>query len=365
MIRVLIVDDSAFVRRAVERMLHGAPEVEIAGLASNGREALEQVRRLKPDVVIMDVNMPEMDGLEALRRIMEEAPVPVLLLSTLTKAGADVTIEGLELGAVDFLDKGSVGTSMDIYDLAPQLREKVRGIAGIESPAAPGSPPVPPPAVDRYARAAQGVGGAGIHATSAYPYQIVAVGASTGGPRALAVLLPALPADFPAGVLVAQHMPAGFTATLADRLNRRCVLRVKEAENGDVVAPGTVLIAPGRTQMSLTRKGEEVVVRISRGTDESLHQPSVDVLFDSVAEVVGASAVGVVLTGMGTDGSQGMATLQRAGAQTIAEHRSTAVISGMPAAAAPYAREVLPLERIAPRLLYLCGQRATTKDFDS
>ncbi|HEV2131008.1 MAG TPA: chemotaxis response regulator protein-glutamate methylesterase [Longimicrobiaceae bacterium] len=346
-VRVLVVDDSAFIRRAVERMLSGVPELEVVGAATNGLEAVEMVRELRPDVALLDVNMPEMDGLEALRRIMREVPTPVLLISTLAKPGAEVTLRALELGAVDFIDKGSVGTAMDIYDLAPILREKVLAVASAD----PLTRSAPPEVSDE----------AGPTAPTAPQlarpcrFDIVAIGASTGGPRALSEILPQLPGDLGAGVVVAQHMPAGFTETLAERLNRRCALHVSEARDGDRVEPGRILIAPGRRQTTAERQAGGLVVRVSRDTEQSLHQPSADLLFASVARASGSRAVGIILTGMGEDGAQGLQLLQEAGAHTLVESQETAVIYGMPRAARPFAEQVLPLERIAPAVVEICA----------
>lgn len=351
-VRVLLVDDSAFIRRALERILAGVPHVQVVGSATNGREAVEMARTLRPSIVLLDVNMPEMDGLEALRRIMAEVPTPVLLISTLAKPGAEVTLRALELGAVDFIDKGSVGTAMDIYDLAPLLREKVLAVAAADprTRPAPLEPPSRPPSTS---------------GTSEPPerrpcdYDVVAIGASTGGPRALSEVLPQLPGDLGAGVVVAQHMPAGFTETLAERLNRRCELRVSEACDGDLIEPGRVLIAPGKRQSTVERQGTSLVMRVSQVSDQVLHQPSADALLTSVAHAVGARAVGVILTGMGEDGAEGLRRLREAGARTIVESPDTAVIYGMPRAARPYAEQVLPLERIAPVIVELCAAEQT------
>ncbi len=342
-IRTVLIDDSAFVRQALGRMLAMIPEVVVVGTGVNGREAIELVREQRPDVVIMDVNMPEMDGIEALRHIMTEMPTPVLLVSTVTQPGAEATLQALEAGAVDFIDKGSVGTAMNIYDLAPVLREKVLATAGAGSRTATD---------DDWAEPA-----AALSAALSGSYEVIAIGASTGGPRALSALVPQLPADLPAGVLIAQHMPAGFTQTLAERLDRRAPLHVMEATDGQRVGRGEVLIAPGHTHMTLERDHDGLRVRISSLPGRLLHQPSVDLLFESVADTVGARAIGVVLTGMGDDGTRGLERLQASGARTLVESASSAVIYGMPRAARAFAEQALPLLQIAPALVALCSGR--------
>jgi two-component system, chemotaxis family, protein-glutamate methylesterase/glutaminase len=350
-VRVLIVDDSAFVRRAVERMLSDLPDVKVVGTATNGVDAVDLVKRLSPDVVIMDVNMPELDGLEALKQIMADAPTSVLMMSTLTREGARTTLRALDLGAVDFVDKTAAGTVMDIYGLGPMLREKVRAVAGAALP----RPSEPPPA-DRPADAP-------VPARPPHQgrFELIAVGTSTGGPRALVEFVSGFPADLDAGIVIAQHMPAGFTQTLAERLDRRSPLQVREARDGDVIAPGTALLAPGGTQMTVARVNGELVTRIDEAPSSLLHRPCVDLLFGSVAEVVGSRAVGVVLTGMGDDGAKGLAAMKAAGARTVAESEETAVIYGMPRAAAPSAEKILPLPEIAPYLSNLCGAWVTAR----
>lgn len=343
--RVLLVDDSAFVRRATERMLGPLPGVTVVGGARDGEEALAQVRALRPDLVIMDVEMPGMDGIAALESIMRECPTPVLLLSSHTQAGAEITLRALEAGAVDFMDKGA-GTGMDIHALAPLLREKVGAAlrARTVPRAAPPHPPRPSPRNDG-------------KATAARPgrYEVVAIGSSTGGPRALAELVPALPAGFSAAVVIAQHMPHGFTETLAERLDRRSPLRVAEARDGDAVVPGTVLIAPGGRQMGVKRAADGTLSIRLWDDPLSLHKPCVDALFDSVARAAGSAAVGVVLTGMGSDGAEGLARIRAAGGRGFVESARTAVIDGMPAAARGSAERDVDLEEMAGVLAAIVG----------
>jgi two-component system chemotaxis response regulator CheB len=356
-IRVLIADDSAFMQRAVERMLSPAPEIEVIGVASTGTEAVEMAVRLRPDVVILDVNMPELDGIEALRRIMADAPAGVVMLSTLTRDGARTTLRALDLGAVDFVDKTSAGGAMDIYSLGPVLREKVLVAAG--AAVRPAEPDATEP--DDLAQRESRLPAALRDAAAGCPYEVVLIGASTGGPRALAELVSAFPAGFGATVIIAQHMPAGFTQTLAERLNRKCELDVSEVRRNRKIEPGKVLLAAGGSQARLDRVGTGLVLRISDSHAEMLHRPSVDLLFRSAAEAVGASAIAVVLTGMGDDGALGLRALRKAGARTIAESEDTAIIYGMPKAAAPAAEAILPLEKIGPTIVSLCAGSRTTR----
>jgi two-component system, chemotaxis family, protein-glutamate methylesterase/glutaminase len=346
-IKVLVVDDSPFMRRAVERMLEPMPALKVVGTASNGREAVEAVQRLAPDVVILDIVMPEVDGLEAIEEIMRARPTPILVLSTETAPGTAVTLRALELGAVDFISKTEAGTRMDIHDLAPIPRERVMGIAGSRvppaldppgerSPATPSGNPEPP--------------------TERAPYDLVVVGASTGGPRALATFLGGLPADFPAAVLVAQHMPRGFTATLAQRLDRRCAIRVREARDQDRLEPGLALLGVGGSQFQVERAGDDLVARVHADDNGLIHRPSVDLLFTSASTAAADRVIGVVLTGMGQDGAAGLAAIRAGGGRTFAESEQTAVLYGMPRAAKPWAEHVLDLDRLAPAVAILFRQ---------
>jgi two-component system chemotaxis response regulator CheB len=331
---VLVVDDSPFIRSAVERMLAPLEGVEVIGMATNGEEAIRMTRALRPDLVILDIIMPEVDGLEAIRGIMETAPTPILVLSSEAQPGAETTLTALELGAVDFVSKSAAGTRMDIYDLAPTLREKVLAVAGSRVPAMrPAPEEVAPPRPRR--------------AASAALYDLLALGASTGGPRALASILLGLPADFPAGVVIAQHMPPGFTRTLAERLDRKAAIEVREAEDGDPVRAGVALVGVGGRQLTVERGPNGLLVRVPSEPDQLLHRPSVDLLFRSVAAAAGPRAVAAVLTGMGQDGSEGLAALREAGGRTFAESEESAVIYGMPRAAARWAERVLPLDQLA------------------
>ena len=340
MIRVLIIDDSTFVRQALTRMLASDPGIEVVGSASDGNEGHAKACALRPDVITLDVKMPKMDGLEALRRIMTDCPTPVLLLSSHTSRGAEVTLRGLEIGAVDFVDKSRVQGHMNLLGLAEELRAKVRALASVRkvrvaAALLPRPWPESPPA-RRPGRAS--------HAA-----QVVVIGTSTGGPPALQAIIPRLPEGFPSAVLVVQHMPIGFTRSLAERLDSRSVLTVHEAEDGEEVLAGSVLIAPAGRHMKVRRRGKETQVWLDDEPRAALHRPSIDVLMASVARVYGAKALGVVLTGMGSDGVLGLRAIREAGGRALAESEETCVIYGMPKAAveAGVVDESIPLDRMA------------------
>jgi len=318
-IRVLVVDDSAFVRMAVARMLRSEPDIEVAGTAVDGRDAVEKVLELQPDVVTLDVQMPTLGGLEALAQIMERCPVPVLMLSSLTREGADVTLRGLELGAMDFVDKSSVQGPMNLLGLGEELRSKVRALAR-----------VPSAALTRGRAAGSRLEAAAPQAANA---DAVVLAASTGGPAALQAVIPRLPQALPAAVLVVQHIPPGFTRSLAERLAARSALPVREAGDGEEVRRGEVLIAPAGWHMTVRKVGRGVRTRLSLEPADSLHRPSADVLMASAARVWGPRLLGVVLTGMGNDGVAGLRAIRQHKGRTLAESEETAVIYGMPKAA--------------------------------
>jgi two-component system, chemotaxis family, protein-glutamate methylesterase/glutaminase len=338
-IRVLVVDDSAFVRQALTRMLGSAPDIEVVGTAADGVEGVEKVRTLRPDVVTLDVKMPRLGGLEALERIMNECPVPVLLLSSLTSEGADVTLRGLELGAMDFVDKSSVQGHMNLLSLSEELLAKVRAIAGASLsrvgrwPGAVAEPPVAPTA----GRAAD----------------VVAIGTSTGGPPALQTIIPRLPVGLGSAILVVQHMPVGFTKSLAERLNARSKVPVREAEDGERVEPGVVLVAPAGKHMKVKKRGAVMRIWLDDEPRAALHRPSADVLMASVARAYGPGALGIVLTGMGSDGVEGLRAIRAAGGRTLAESEESCVIYGMPKAAveAGVVDRSLPLSLIADEIV--------------
>ena len=333
-IRVLVVDDSAFVRKAVGRMLAVADDIEVVGFAKDGEEGLALARELRPDVVTLDVRMPRLGGLETLERLMAEQPVPVLLMSTLTQEGAEVTLRGLELGAMEFVDKSSV-EPMSMASLGEELIAKIRALGGARVRSRPRLPPRP---ADKAGKA---------------PAQFIAIAASTGGPSALQTVVSGLPAAFPAAVVIVQHIPRGFTRSLAERLDARSAIPVREARHGDPVAPGLVLLAPAGIHTRIVRAGAQNQISLEEEPREALHRPSADVLMASAADVYGPLAVGVVLTGMGADGTEGLRAIRQRGGLTLAEAEETCVIFGMPKAAieAGVIDRTLPLDRIAAEIL--------------
>ncbi len=300
MIKVLVVDDSAFMRRAITSMLQEDPEIKVIGTARDGLEAVQMVQELKPDVVTMDVEMPRMDGITALKEIMQKCPVPVIMVSSLTTEGAKVTIEALELGAVDFIPKNLAELSVNIVKIKGMLIDKIktigkRGIVKRKPVVKPSEPKIEVPKIEMPKT----------RVTTERKVGIVSIGTSTGGPKALQEIIPKLPKDFPVPVVIAQHMPPNFTKPFAERLDQLSQLSVKEAEEGEPIKPGIVYIAPGRGHMRIKRRGIETYVSISEDKEEFIYRPSVDVLMMSVAECYPGRTLGVILTGMGNDGAKG------------------------------------------------------------
>jgi len=333
-LKVLVVDDSAVVRQTLRLALERQPEIEAVETAADGAAALRKLERFDADVVTLDVQMAGLDGLATLERIMATAPRHVIMLSSFTFDGAYRTIRALELGAVDFLQKpGSLGSS-GIQEVVAELLAKVTALATRRRPPirrrpmagfANESEPLRP---NRERRSAQLT-----RATSGRATVVVAIGASTGGTEAIRYILSRLPADFAAGILIAQHMPTGFTAAFASRLNELSPLEVKEAAERDLVIPGRALVAPGHSHLVLRREAGSLFVELSRSAEVCGHRPSVDVLFRSTAAVMGHSTLGVLLTGMGRDGASGLLTLRQAGATTVAQDEESCVVFGMPKAA--------------------------------
>ena len=343
MIRVLVVDDSAVVRRLVTTSLSLDPEIEVVGTATNGQEAIGRVDELQPDAVTLDIEMPVLDGLGALAAIRRRHPrLPIIMFSTLTEKGATKTLEALSLGASDFVTKPSNTTNMaeSMASVREQLIPKMKALIGVRRVAAA----APPPPV----RVAQ---------PAASRPEVLLIGCSTGGPDALARVLEDMPATLPVPVLVVQHMPPLFTAMFAERLDRVSPLRVREAEAGDVVTAGEVLVAPGGHHLVLQRSAGTVRAVIDDGEPENFCRPAVDTLFRSAAQVYGGKAVALVLTGMGHDGLAGCRLLAEQGARIVVQDEETSVVWGMPGAVAGagLAHEVLPLEAIAGKLAAVLG----------
>ena len=342
MIRVLVVDDSAFVRQALTRMLASVPDIDVVGTAADGQEGVQKVLDLRPDVVTLDVKMPRLDGLEALRQIMARCPTPVLLLSSLTTEAGDVTLRGLELGAMDFIDKSTVQGNMNLLNLADELVAKVRALASVPRARLVQAVPPLPAAPPQRGRARTGRA------------EVVVIGTSTGGPPALQQIIPRLPVELAASILIVQHMPVGFTRSLAERLDQRSLLPVREAEDGEPLAPGLVLVAPAGRHMKVRRRsGQPARVWLDDEPKAALHRPSVDVLMAAVAKTYGAQVLGIVLTGMGADGVEGLRAIRDAGGRTLAESEESCVIYGMPKAAleAGVAERAVPLARMADEIL--------------
>jgi len=345
-IRVLIVDDSALMRKLLREILDQDPEIEVVGAAPDPIGARAACEHLQPDVMTLDVEMPKMDGLRFLENLMRTRPMPVVMVSSLTERGCDVTLRALELGAIDFVTKPKIDIARGTVLLGDELIAKVKNAARARMR----KPSPRSPVLSVRAAAPPG----GLRTT----HKLVAIGASTGGTEALRDVLTALPAESPPIVIV-QHMPPVFTQQLAARLDKQCRIRVREARDGDVVTPGLALLAPGGEQhMEIVSSGAQWIVRLRAAPPHNHNRPSVDVLFDSCARHVGPNAVGVILTGMGTDGASGMLAMKQAGARTIAQDAATSVVFGMPKAAIECGAVdvVAPLEEIAARILRAVGE---------
>lgn len=348
-IRVVVVDDSALVRSLLSEIINRQTDMECVGTANDPLIAREMIRELNPDVLTLDVEMPRMDGIDFLGRLMRLRPMPVVMISTLTERGAEVTLRALELGAVDFVSKPRIGLADGIKELSSQIVDKIRvaAVAKIRrtSAAPAGATPVPSPGVplDRPNNAPIG---------RISTEKLISIGASTGGTEAIKEVLTRLPADSP-GIVITQHMPPGFTASFAARLNSLCVIRVQEAVNGERILPGHAYIAPGGKHFRVSRSGANYVAVVEDGELVNRHKPSVEVLFKSVASVVGRNAYGIMLTGMGNDGAKAMREMKDAGSYNFVQDESTCIVFGMPREAILHgaADEVLPLTEIPSALL--------------
>ena len=344
--RVLVVDDSALVRSLLGEIINRQPDMECVGAASDPLVAREMIRAINPDVLTLDVEMPRMDGIDFLGKLMRLRPMPVVMVSTLTERGADVTMRALELGAVDFVAKPKIGLADGIRALETDITDKIRIAASARVRRAPtASAPAEAAAAQASAAAPRPVGRLSTE-------KIIFIGASTGGTEATREVLVQLPPDSPA-VMITQHMPPGFTTSYAKRLDGLCRIRVKEATDGERVLPGHAYVAPGGMHLSVERSGANYIARVRDGEPVNRHKPSVEVLFKSAARVVGPNALGVMLTGMGADGATAMKEMRDAGSFNLVQDEATCVVYGMPreAVAAGAAHEVLPLNQIAGHLM--------------
>ncbi|MDN3545455.1 MAG: chemotaxis response regulator protein-glutamate methylesterase [Roseateles asaccharophilus] len=346
--KVVVVDDSALVRSILTEIINRQPDMQCIGAAADPLAAREMIRTLNPDVITLDVEMPKMDGLDFLSRLMRLRPMPVVMVSTLTERGAEVTLKALELGAVDFVAKPKIGVADGIRGLAQDITDKIRIASKAHIRRAPA--PTPAPAAGGAPAPAKPVSVASIGRLSTE--KIIFIGASTGGTEATKDVLVNLPADCPA-VVITQHMPPGFTKSYAARLDGLCKIRVKEAQDGERILPGHGYIAPGGMHLSVERSGANYIARVQDGEPVNRHKPSVEVLFNSAARVVGPNALGIMLTGMGADGAKAMKGMKDAGSYNFVQDEASCVVFGMPreAIAAGAADEVLPLSQIAPRLI--------------
>ncbi len=356
LIRVLVVDDSALMRKLIPAILSRDPLIEVVGTAMDGAFALKKIEELQPDVVTLDLEMPRMDGMETLRMIMRRAPLPVILFSTHSKEGAYSTFKALALGAVDFVAKPKDAAAGNLDAIADVLIEKIKVAKRASGRKLPPAVVSEEPAPEKKKKRA-----------ALPPNRIIAIGISTGGPNALQFVLAQIPEDFPASIIIVQHMPEGFTEMFARRLNECCALDVHEAKSGDLLVAGRVLICPGNRHLMVRRMPRGDMVVLSDGPPVNGHRPSVDVMFHSVAQEFGLTAVGVLMTGMGEDGAEGLGVIKSAGGMTIAQSEDTCVISGMPRAAISkgYANKVVPLDALAAFLIqHYGGERSASENVD-
>ena len=353
-INVLVVDDSVVIRRLVTTVLESDPEIAVCGTAASGRIAINKLSQVAPDCVTLDMEMPDLDGLGTLRELRKTHPrLPVIMFSTLTERGAGATLDALALGANDYVCKpANVGSVPEaIASVRDQLVPKIKALCPPLRGATPVAVPRRTPLVPQPSSGPTPTG----------RVDVLAIGSSTGGPDALTALLPQLPASFPVPVVITQHMPPVFTRMFAQRLDGKCPLSVKEAEEGDVVEPGRILIAPGDRHLEVVRRGTRVVAHLTDAPPENFCRPAVDVMLRSVATAYGDRVLSVVLTGMGSDGARGCDVLRRAGAEVLAQDEATSVVWGMPGAvvAAGLAHRVLPLHQIGRDVLTVVARGRT------
>lgn len=382
MIRVLVVDDSAFMRKAIEIILQKDPEIKVVGQAGSGLEALDLIGKLDPDVITMDVEMPRMDGITAVREIMSRCPKPVLMISSVTTQGAETTLRALEAGAMDFISKPASHVSLDIVLLEQEIRDKIKAVSKRRPPAIRKPPsPVPPnlpakpgktagtlaapafssmPAVGKYGLSTRSSAAATVPGNASASFvivkpagrtlrDIVSIGVSTGGPPAVQKVLSAFPADFPVPIVIAQHMPAAFTGPFARRLDNACEITVQEAVSGEVLKPGVAYVSPGGRHIRVEAKLSTITVYVTDEPKGALYKPSANVLHESVGNALGRRALGVQLTGMGSDGLEGIRVLKEKGGRALAQSDASCVVYGMPKAIvdAGLADEVVDIDEMA------------------
>ncbi|NDL62632.1 protein-glutamate methylesterase/protein-glutamine glutaminase [Acerihabitans arboris] len=334
-IRVLCVDDSALMRQLMTEIINGFPDMEVVATAPDPLVARDLIKKLNPEVLTLDVEMPRMDGLDFLEKLMRLRPMPVVMVSSLTGRGSEITLRALELGAIDFVTKPQSGLRDGMLAYSESIAEKIRTASRARLPQRGPADAAPK-----------------IHVPLLSSEKLIAIGASTGGTEAIRHVLEPLPANSPA-LLITQHMPPGFTRSFAERLNKLCQITVKEAEDGERILPGHAYIAPGARHMELARSGANYQIRLHDGEPVNRHRPSVDVLFHSVAQFAGRNAVGVILTGMGNDGAAGMLAMRNAGAYTLAQDEASCVVFGMPreAIAMGASNETVPLHQMSQRMM--------------
>ncbi len=351
-IKVLIIDDSALIRQLLEEILTQDPAIEVVGTASDPLIAREKIKQLLPDVLTLDIEMPRMDGITFLKNLMRLRPMPVIMISTLTEAGADVTLEALDIGAVDFIPKPKLDVSSKLQEYADDIINKVK-IASVARVRAGGSHNIPDVDKKLSADAVLAKTAHNFHQTTE---KIITIGASTGGTEAIKEVLINMPANAPA-IVISQHIPAAFSEPFARRMDGCSAMTVYEAKDGQQILPGHVYIAPGSHHLLVERSGSRYICRLNDGAPVNRHKPSVDVMFRSVCQSVGPNAVGAILTGMGDDGARGLKELQDVGVPTIAQDEKTSVVWGMPGEAVKMggADFVLPLNKITAKLLELCS----------
>jgi two-component system, chemotaxis family, protein-glutamate methylesterase/glutaminase len=339
MIKVLVVDDSVFMRKALSRMLEKDVSIQVVGTASNGAEAIEKIDILKPDVVTMDIEMPVMNGIEALKQIMQKQPLPVIMFSALTQEGANITMEALNIGACDFMTKDFSNVSVNITDKQNELISKVKNVANMKVKFL----------MKRLELIRKPIM---ISTDKKVRHEVLAIGASTGGPPALQHILQAIPRGFPIPIVIAQHMPKLFTASFSQRLNAVSQIEVKEAEEREPLRPGVALVAPGDTHMELKRRGREIIVEFVKDA-KYIYRPSVDLLMQSTAAAYESRSIAVILTGMGNDGLAGMREIRQKKGFIIAQNEETCVVYGMPRAVvtAGLADQVLPIDKISEEII--------------